>query len=427
MQDRYGNTLSTTSAAARDAYVEAVDLFLSAQAGVDTAFERAIAADPGFALAHVSLARFRQASGDGRGAKAAMAPVASLQAGLTGREAAHVDAFSKLIGGDGPGAYAAIRSHLLEFPRDAMIAQTCMGVFGMIGFSGQHGREAEQLAFTTSLAPHYGDDWWFLCQHAFAKVEAGQTAPAMAMIQKSFALNQKNANAAHIHAHVQYEAGETKAGYAFVDEWRKSYGKGGMLHCHISWHVALWALEHGDEAKMWQVLDTDVAPGTTWGPALNVITDTASLLYRAKVAGVDIPTARWVDLSKFAQKIFPKPGIAFGDAHAAIAHAFAGETDALNRLKTDAAGPAGDLVRRLAEAFEAIAAERWDDAILHLTPAMAEHERLGGSRAQRDLLEYAYLNALLKQGAVTEAQRLLALRRPAKVQADAIAGLRQTH
>jgi len=164
-----------------------------------------------------------------------------------------------------------------------------------------------------------------------------------------------------------------------------------------------------------------------WAPALRVVTDTAALLYRAKLAGIEVPAARWMAVSKFAQKIFPQPGIAFGDAHAAIAHAFAGETEALKRLKSDATGPAGDLVRRLAEAFDAIAAERWGDAIAHLTPAMAEHERLGGSRAQRDLLEYAYLNALLKLGAADEARRLLALRGPAKVQAEAIAELRQTH
>jgi len=35
-----------------------------------------------------------------------------------------------------------------------MVAQTSVGVFGLIVFGGQPGREAEQLAFTTTLAPH---------------------------------------------------------------------------------------------------------------------------------------------------------------------------------------------------------------------------------------------------------------------------------
>jgi tetratricopeptide (TPR) repeat protein len=58
--DRYGLVVSTASAAARDAYVEAVDCLLSANAGAEAGFDRAIAADPGFALAHIGRARSLQ-------------------------------------------------------------------------------------------------------------------------------------------------------------------------------------------------------------------------------------------------------------------------------------------------------------------------------------------------------------------------------
>ena len=54
LTDRFGLTLSTTSVAARDAYIEGVDLLLTVYPGAATAFDRAIAADPGFALAYAS-------------------------------------------------------------------------------------------------------------------------------------------------------------------------------------------------------------------------------------------------------------------------------------------------------------------------------------------------------------------------------------
>jgi hypothetical protein len=38
-----------------------------------------------------------------------------------------------------------------EYPRDALITQTCASIFGLIGFSGKPGREAELLAYTASL------------------------------------------------------------------------------------------------------------------------------------------------------------------------------------------------------------------------------------------------------------------------------------
>jgi len=423
LQDRYGNTLTTASAAARDAYVAGVDRFLAAMPGVEEAFEAAVAADDGFALGHAALARARQAMGKGEDTRTPMAAATALAERLPAREAAHVNALSLLVSGQGPAAYAAIRAHLLEHPRDAMIAQTCTGVFGMIGFSGRPGREAEQLAFTSMLAPHYGEDWWFLCQHAFSQVEAGQTDPATQTIERSLALQPRNAHAAHIRAHVYYEAGETDAGYGYIADWCRDYDRRGQLHCHISWHVALWALESGDVATMWRVYDAGVAPGAAWGPPLNVLTDAAALLYRAGLAGVDVPAERWRAVSDYASRLFPSPGIAFADVHAALAHAMAGDGEALARIVADAKGPAGDLVRTLAEAFGAVAAGDWPTATAQLTRAMAGHERIGGSRAQRDLVEYALLNALLKQGRADEARLLLATRRPLKVGAAAVRGL----
>ena len=63
LTDRYGLPVSTPVAAARDAYVEGVDLLLTVYPGAAAAFDRAIAADPGFALAHIGKARTFQLAG----------------------------------------------------------------------------------------------------------------------------------------------------------------------------------------------------------------------------------------------------------------------------------------------------------------------------------------------------------------------------
>ena len=70
LKDRYGNELGTQSAAARDAYVRGVDSLMAATAGTDQAFAEAVAADDGFALGHISLARAKQLMGRGHEAKA---------------------------------------------------------------------------------------------------------------------------------------------------------------------------------------------------------------------------------------------------------------------------------------------------------------------------------------------------------------------
>ena len=89
MRDRYGLSLSTVSAAAGQAYVEGVDRFLAAHAGAEECFDRAVAADPAFALAHVGRARSRQLLGQGALAQEAAAQARAVAAPLDRRERRH--------------------------------------------------------------------------------------------------------------------------------------------------------------------------------------------------------------------------------------------------------------------------------------------------------------------------------------------------
>src|SRR5262249_9472258 len=57
LTDRYGLPLSTTSTGARDDYVLATDRALTFYPGAAEAYDRAIAAEPGFALAHAGKAQ----------------------------------------------------------------------------------------------------------------------------------------------------------------------------------------------------------------------------------------------------------------------------------------------------------------------------------------------------------------------------------
>ncbi len=423
--DLYGNTLSTNSQAAAEAYSTGLHRLLAAQVDMTPPFRDAIALDPGFALAHVGLARALMNENDTPGARDAMEIAKSLAGGITPREASHIHALDLLISGKSAAAYAAIRAHAADYPRDAMVAQTCTSIFGLIGFSGQPGREAEMLAFNAGLLPHYGEeDWWCLSQYAFALCETGQLDKADRVIDRSLALNPDNANGAHIRSHIWYEAGETKAGTEYLQDWLKGYDRAGLMHGHLSWHTALWKLEQGDTDEMWQIVDADVAPGAALGLPINVLTDTASILFRAEVAGETVAPERWTQISAYATQFFPKCGNAFIDMHSALAHAMAGEAEPLREIIEHPAGPAADLVPDVALACREIAAQNWTAAARHLTLCMTDHARIGGSRAQRDLLEHALLTCLLKQDRSEEARTLLALRRPILAQSAALYDLK---
>lgn len=411
-KDRYDNPLTTTSTPARDAYVKGVDALLSGNVGSETAFRAAIAADPGFALAHVALARNVQVYGRGAEVKEPLARAVELAPGITPREQSHIALYQKILTGKGAEGLAMIRKHLESWPRDAFALAPATSVFGLIGFSGLKGREEDQVAILEPLAGSYGDDWWFRSQLAFAELELGRFAAAEKNISASLDAFPRNAHAAHIMAHLRYERGERKAGQAFLKEWARDYPREAHIHCHVNWHIALWAMELGAADEAWTVYRTALHPGAAWGPQINVLTDCASFLFRAELAGEKRQPELWRELSTYAAKWFPNPGLAFSDAHAALAHAMAGDGEALAKIAEQPKGPAAEVVGPIAKAFGAFAREDWTTVVTALLPVMAEHERVGGSRAQRDLVEYTLTTALLRQGRTEEAGRLIAAHRP---------------
>lgn len=422
LKDRYGNRLQTRSTRARDHYIAGVDHILAATDGAVTAFEDAVAEDPGFALAHVGLARARMYAADMAGAKAAMADAEAHAEPDDAREASHIAAFQALLAGDAAKARSCVRAHVRDHPRDALCAQLCTNVFGLIGFSGETGREADLFAFTESLLPHYGADWWMQSMHALSLCEIGRPHESIALMEQSLAQNPRNANAAHFKAHAQYEIGETRAGLAYLTDWMRDYSSNAVLHGHLSWHMGLWSLQTGDLETMWRAVDEAIGPGGAKGLPINVLTDTAALLYRAELAGAEVTPERWQQISDYAARFFPTPGQSFADIHAALAHAMAGDAERLARLTEAPAGFAGDLVAPVAQGWAAIARGDWSGALSALTPVMGDHARLGGSRAQRDLLELTWLNLLLKLGHSDEARRMMATRRPLFADAAPVAG-----
>lgn len=420
--DRYGNALGTTSPAAVAAYDAGVDHVLAATEGAVAAFAEAVAADEGFALAHVGAARAAMYAGDIGAMKASIGRAAELSAGVSAREAAHIAVFGLLFSGKPVEARRAVEAHVLEWPRDAMVAQVCTNIFGLIGFSGEAGREAALLAYTAGLLPHYGDDWWMGSMHALSLTEVGQTGVALEMMEASLARYNANANGSHFKAHALYEEGRTAEGRAYLDGWMVDYAPEAVLHGHLSWHQALWALQDGDWDGMWVHYRGGIAPDASHSLPINVLTDGAALLWRAEMAGASVEAEDWHVLSAYATEHFPKPSQSFADMHAALAHAMAGDGEALAKVAEASRGYAADMVQPVARAWGAVARGDWQGALVDLTPVMADHARLGGSKAQRDLLELTWLLCLMRTGQRDEAKRAAATRRPVFVGSAPVVG-----
>lgn len=179
LEDRYGLPLSTSSPEAASAYRDGVDLLLAGWTGTAETLERAIAADPDFALPHIARARvhaFYQ-QGDLARQKAALARELVAKRG-TARERSHVETLALAIEGRLPEAIAATLKHVDAWPRDAVVLSLPLGAFGLFAFSGMADHDRVRHELCERVARHYGDDWWFLAMHGWAMTENGDVAVA---------------------------------------------------------------------------------------------------------------------------------------------------------------------------------------------------------------------------------------------------------
>lgn len=415
LTDRYDLPLSTTSAAARDAYVRGCETKLTMYPGAIEAFDRAIAADPDFVLPHVAKAHALIERGEGAAARAAMAAANERTAGLSEREASHVAYFGHIVAGDSEAALTALRPHLDAWPRDVMVLATTAFTNGLIGSSGRSGQKRMLLDLLNRLASSYGeDDWWFTAHHGQALSENGQHAAARPKIERSFAQNPANPWAAHATAHLAYEEGNPEAACAQLAAFLAVYPRAGALHSHLSWHQALAHLEAGDTAAAFRLFRESFGPDVHTGPPRGKLNDVVSFLWRSELAGQPRDAATWRTMHDFAGHAYPRAGAAFSDMHAALAFIVASDAAALDARVQEIealvrAGryPSSNLVPAAARGFAAYEAGDFAAAIEALEPIAGELERIGGSHAQLDLVRFTLLQAYLAGERAADARRLL--------------------
>ena len=415
MTDRFDLPVTAASAAAVADYVAALDLLLSANTGADALLERAIAADPEFALAHIAQARLLQLQARMEEARAAAARARALAERVSAREQRHIEAVALAIAGAASEALAQIRAHAAEYPRDALPLSLALGVFGLLGFSGRRDHHQAQLALLEELAPHWPEDWWFLGYLGWARIETGAIAAGTPLVERSLALNPRNAHGAHQRVHGYFEAGDAAGGADFVAHWLEDYERAGQLHCHLSWHLALFELARGNSERAKAIYVDSIRPSVAQSAPMLSLADLASFLWRWRIYRTVPPLdAEWAEVAAHARRHFPKAGLAFADLHAALAEAAAGDGEnlqeriaGLEHLVRDGRLPPGAVAPALCVGAGAIARGDNRMAAQAFEAALADLPRIGGSHAQREVFEDSLIVAYLGSDQPAKAAALL--------------------
>lgn len=401
-RDSYGYPL-TTSRPAADAYVDGVRDLLRLRSGAATRFATAIALDPTFALGHATLALLGHEMCVQVDVRARLADARLHAQRATERERSHVHAVDRHLQGD-PGPLVA---HLASYPRDAVLLSVAMPT---IAFAGVTDLPEQAWRIVEAAAPAYGDDAWINGLMAFVRQEQRRFDDAMDLACRSLAVEPSGGHAAHARAHAHYETGDHRAGLAWMDAWVVGDGAATDSLTHFSWHAALHELSLGDVAAVRRRYDEQLQPRHAVG--CRALVDTGSLLFRWALTPGDavVPPLDEV-VSLTGTGVLEQPSTAFLGMHAAVTLLAVDDGAGLDRLARWCDGHDGathrEVVAPLARALRLMAARRWSEGADRLAALTPRVWRLGGSDAQREIVEEARIAALLRAGRYDEARLLL--------------------
>lgn len=401
-RDAYGYSL-TTSRPAAEAYVDGVRDLLRLRAGAANRFAVAITLDPTFALGHATLALLGHEMCVQVDVASRLADARLHAQRASERERSHVHAIDRHLQGDsGP-----LVRHLASYPRDAVLLSVAMPT---IAFAGVTDLPEEAWRIVEQAAPAYGDDPWINGLMAFVRQEQRRFDEAMDLACRSLAVEPAGGHAAHARAHAHYETGDHAAGLAWMDAWVLGDGAQTDSLTHFSWHAALHELSLGDVEAVRRRYESQLQPRHAVG--CRALVDTGSLLFRWALTpgGVEVPTLDEV-VALTGTGVLEQPSTAFLGMHSAVALLAVGDDAGLDRLaRWCDAHPAAthrEVVGPLARALQLMAAGRWSEGADRLADLGPHVWRVGGSDAQREIVEEARIAALLRAGRYDEARVVL--------------------
>jgi len=390
--DDLGLSLSCPLPAAALAYNRAVDAYLHAWPGADAALDEALAGAPDFAVAH-ALRALQSAVYMRRAEVAPALAAAQLHVvAASDRERSQVAVLADLLQGRAAAALDGALAHVAHWPTDALVAAMPCGAFGLFAFSGRLDHNQARLAFLRQLRPHYpADHTWLLTNLGWACIEAGELDEGFEHAQRSFALRRANGNIAHVLMHGHFERGDAAAGLAFIDEWLPDYPEDALLWGHLQWHAALTELALGRVDAALSRFNAQVLRQLDAAPPLVGISDAASMLWRLRLLGRQ--DLSWSAAAAYIERHFPKGGNVFAELHLAMLAAGRGDRSALDASSTrlraiaDKGHAAAPVALHWNAALGALLAGDMAAARSELRACRAESVRLGGSRAQRTVVD----------------------------------------
>lgn len=345
-------------------------------------------------------------------ARVACVQAEALASSATRREQQHICALKAWVDAETRKAQTLWSNILSDTPHDllALRVQHFNAIF--LGRPQQLAEFANRtLVDWSDNVPGAGFAWSTACM---GLEEVGLFANAERIGRRGAELEPDDLWAVHSVAHVMEAEGRLDDGLHWMKRpdsfWE---GRGPMRH-HLWWHEALFLYEAGDYEQVLAYYDERIAPQERI--SYMEMSNASSLLLRLESAGISC-SKQWDSLAGESLHLIDSRGLTFSDVHLLFIYGMAHDGESLKQLaqsvsnhsetRTYDADAAGRISVPIAGAFKARQAQNYKLASDMLLDARAEFVRMGGSNAQRDVLEIFLVDCAIAAGQTTMAKRLI--------------------
>jgi len=321
----------------------------------------------------------------------------------TPREQRYIAAIAAWVDGDLSRAIALHQEQAREHPRD--LASLKLGQYHCFNIGDCPG----MLRLALAALPAAADVPYLHGMAAFGYEQCHLMREAEASARRAIAMVRKEPWAHHAIGHVMLTEGRLSEGLDFMrsvsDTW---VGLNSFMVTHNWWHVALFLIDLGRDSEALEVYDRQA-----WGVVKEYSQDqigAVSLLARLELAGIEVGD-RWQELGGYLAARLDDHVLPFLDLQYLYGLAKAGRPEADTLLDNiEYFAPHAPASTRAAWQRVCVPAARGllahargdaEAAIRELGIALPRLVEIGGSHAQRDLFEQAYLDALVRHGSET--------------------------
>jgi tetratricopeptide (TPR) repeat protein len=412
--DGWGVPIQTENPVAVQHFDAAVEELLSLSGDPISAVEDAVGVDDGLILGHILRAYlflYGQSVGGVANARRIVEDIDGRVLQLDEREVLHLRAARAWAWGEWADAARSLERALLHEPRDLLALKIAQDLYFFLGESADvRGVVARVASAWRPEVPGWG---YVQGMYAFGLEENAEYRLAEEFARVALDNNHEDVWATHALAHVFEMEGRTEEGIAFLigsaDHWDSSY-----FAVHNWWHLALYHLERGQIEEALALYDGPVrrSRSSEW---LDIV-DAASLLWRLSLVGLDV-RQRAGQLVSDIEPLLGEPVYIFNDWHTIMAFGLAGRSDLSEQVisaNQHAVGSTRVVTEKvglgLLEGFRFFATGEFRRSVDVLVECLPLTGAVGGSHAQRDIINLTLIAAAARSGHADYARALAATR-----------------